>query len=48
MSRGRRRMQHKARRLNEFVVVFGADFSSSCCFQYSPMNSIGFSFGEVT
>jgi len=48
MSRGRRRMQHKARRLNEFVVVFGTYFSSSCCFQYSPMNSIGFSFGEVT
>ena len=48
MSRGQRHMQHKARRLNEFVVVSGADFSSSCCFQYAPMNSTGFSSGEVT
>jgi hypothetical protein len=47
MSRGQR-CQHKVRRLNELVVVSGADFSSSCCFQDALMNSTGFRFGEVT
>ena len=48
MSRGQRRMQHKVRRLNGLVVVFGAAFSSSCCFQYALMNSTGVRSGGVT
>jgi hypothetical protein len=35
-------------RLTELVVVSGADFGSSCCFQYALMSSTGFSIGEVT
>ena len=49
MGRGQRCMQHKVRaRLTELAGASGADFSSSCCFQFDLMDSIGFSLGEVT
>ena len=49
MGRGQRCMQHKVRaRLTELVGASGADFSSSCYFQFDLMDSTGFSLGEVT